>query len=90
MEEKNYIEYPEVFVVPDNEKKVCKLVESLYGLKQTAKQWHAKFHQTMLTNGCKTNEHDKCIYTPNQEVFVCLYMDDMMIMSNDVTNVKST
>lgn len=93
LEEEIYIEQPEGFVVPGKEKKVCKLIKSLYGLKQAPKQWHAKFDQTMLSNGFKINECDKCVYikdTPNQEVILCLYVDDMLIMSKDIANIKAT
>ena len=48
LEEEIYMEQDQGFVVPDKEEKVCRLVQSLYGLKQTPKQWHAKFDQTML------------------------------------------
>ena len=93
LEEEIYIEQPEGFVVPGKEKKVCKLIKSLYGLKQAPKQWHAKFDQTMLSNGFKINECDKCVYikdTPNQEVILCLYVDDTLIMSKDIANIKAT
>ena len=71
---------------------MCKLIKSLYGLKQAPKQWHAKCDQTMLSKGFKINECDKCVYikdTPNQEV-LCQYVDDMLIMSNDIANIKAT
>ena len=61
LEEDIYMEQPEGFIVPGKEKKVCRLVKSLYGLKQAPKQWHAKFDQTMLANGFKINECDKCV-----------------------------
>ena len=61
LEEEIYIEQPGGFVVPGKEKKVCKLIKSLNGLKQAPKQWHAKFDQTMLSNGFKINECDKCV-----------------------------
>ena len=38
LDEEIYIEQPEGFFSPGQEKKVCKLVKSLYGLKQTPKQ----------------------------------------------------
>ena len=47
----------------------------------------------MLSNGFKINECDKCVYikdTPNHEVIVCLYVDDMLIMSKDIVDIKST
>ena len=72
---------------------MCKLIKSHYGLKQAPKQWQAKFDQTMLSNGFKINEYDKCVYindTPNQEVILCLYVDDMLIMSKDIANIKAT
>lgn len=64
---------------------MCKLVKSLYRFKHASKQWHQKFEKTMLSNGFKINECDKCVYikyTPNAYVIVCLYMDDMLIMGN--------
>ncbi|PHT79676.1 Isochorismate synthase, chloroplastic [Capsicum annuum] len=93
LEEEIYMEQPEGFVVPEKENKVCKLVKSLYGLKQAPKQWHAKFDQTMLTNGFKINECDKCVYikdTPNHQVIVCLYVDDMLIISRDICDINAT
>ena len=70
------MEQPEGFVVQGQENKVCKLVKSLYGLKQSPKQWHEKFDHTMLSHGFKINECDKCVYIKtyaNSCVFVCLY-----------------
>ena len=93
LEEEIYMEQPEGFVVPGNGNKVCRLVKSLYGLKQAPKQWHAKFDHTMLSNGFQINECDKCVYiknTPNKVVIVCLYVDDMLIMSNDIANINAT
>ena len=61
LHEEIYMEQQEGFVVQSQENKVCKLVKSLYGLKQTPKQWHEKFDHTMLSLGFKFNECDKCV-----------------------------
>ena len=62
LDEKIYIEQPKGFVVPGQEKKVCKHLKSLYGLKQAPKQWHEKFDEAMISDGFKINECDKCVY----------------------------
>jgi len=38
LDEEIYMEQPKGFVMPGQEKKVCKLQKSLYGLKQAPKQ----------------------------------------------------
>ena len=47
----------------------------------------------MLANGFKINECDKCVYikdTPNHQVIVCLYVDDMLIISRDISDINAT
>ena len=93
LEEEIYMEQPEGFIIPSKKKKVCRLVKSLYGLKKAPQQWHAKFDQTMLANGFKINECDKCVYIKNvmnHEVIVCLYVDDMLIMIKEIDNINAT
>ncbi|KAL0431577.1 UNVERIFIED_CONTAM: Retrovirus-related Pol polyprotein from transposon TNT 1-94 [Sesamum radiatum] len=93
LDEEIYMEQPEGFVVPGQEKKVCRLVKSLYGLKQAPKQWHEKFDRTMLSNGFKINECDKCVYVKsshNSFIIVCLYVDDMLIMGSNRDVILTT
>ena len=65
LDEEIYIEQPKGSPTPRQEKKVCKLVKSLYGLKQALKQWNEKFDNVMMSHGFKINECDKyvCMYT---------------------------
>lgn len=42
LSEELYMELPEGYPKPDN--KVCKMVKSLYGLKQSPRQWNKKFN----------------------------------------------
>ena len=48
LEEKINMNQPEGCVVDGQENKVCKILKSLYGLKQESKQWHEKFNETLL------------------------------------------
>ena len=60
---KIYMEQPEGFVVKGQEHKMCKLIKSLYGLKQALKQWHKKFDNVMIKDEFTINECDRCVYT---------------------------
>ena len=62
LDEDIYMEQPEDFSSLGQEKKVCKLVKSLYGLKQALKQWHEKFDNVIMVHGFKINECEKCVY----------------------------
>ncbi|GJR00963.1 zinc finger, CCHC-type containing protein [Tanacetum coccineum] len=80
--------------MPAKENKVCKLIKSLYGLKQTLKQWHQKFDEVVLSNGYLLNQADKCVYSKFDEtgkrVIICLYVDDMLIFGTDQVQVDLT
>ena len=87
LDEENYMEQPEGFSAPRQEKKVYKLVKSFYLLKQAPKQWHDKFDNVKMSHDFKINECDKYVYVKDIEhryVIVCLYIDYMLIIdSND-------
>ena len=93
LSEEVYMEQPEGFVAPGNEHKACRLVKSLYGLKQAPKEWHAKFDTTILKFSFRYNSADRCLYsktTSAYKVLVCLYVDDMLIVSTDMVGVTET
>ncbi|KAH9767601.1 hypothetical protein KPL71_011332 [Citrus sinensis] len=93
LDEEIYMEQPEGFVLPGNEKNVCKLVKSLYGLKESPKQWHEKFYSVILSHGFKHNNADKCIYfkfTNDFDVIICLYVDDLLIFGTNMQGVDDT
>jgi hypothetical protein len=62
LDEEIYMDQPDGFVVKGEEQKVCKLLKSLYGLKQAHKQWHEKFDTTLTGAGFAINEGDRCVY----------------------------
>ena len=93
LDEEVYMEQPEGFVLLGNENKVCKLIKSVYGLKQAPKQWHEKFDSVILEFGFEHNSADKCIYskfTENYGVIICLYINDMLIIGTNMLGVNDT
>ncbi|GKC10875.1 zinc finger, CCHC-type containing protein [Tanacetum coccineum] len=94
LEEEVYMKQPKGFVTLGNEHKVCKLVKSLYRLKQAPKQWHQKFDEVVLSSGLLLNQSDKCVYSKFDDsgkgVIICLYVDDMLIFGIDQNQVDKT
>ena len=62
LDEEIYMDQPDGFVVKGQESKVCRLLKSLYGPKQTPNQWHEKFDRTLTSAGFVINEADRCVY----------------------------
>ena len=56
-----YMEQLEGFVMHGNEMKLCKLVKSLYSLKQAPNQLHEKFESVLVSSGFRYNNTDNCI-----------------------------
>ncbi|GJX28379.1 retrovirus-related pol polyprotein from transposon TNT 1-94 [Tanacetum coccineum] len=42
--------------------KVCLLTKSLYGLKQSRRQWYKRFDVYMVSNGFSRSNYDSCVY----------------------------
>nr|GEU53609.1 putative reverse transcriptase domain-containing protein [Tanacetum cinerariifolium] len=94
LDEEVYINQPQCSIMPGNENRVCKLIKSLYGLKQSPNQWHQKFDELDLSNGYLLNQAKKCVYSKfdksGKGVIICLYVDDMLIFSSDQDQVNPT
>nr|GEV66900.1 zinc finger, CCHC-type [Tanacetum cinerariifolium] len=94
LDEEVYMNQPQGFIMLDNKNKVCKLIKSLYGLKQTPKQWHQKFDEVVLSSGYLLTQADKCMYSifdkSGKRVIICLYVDDMLIFDTDQVQVDMT
>jgi len=70
---------------------VCKLVKSLYGLKQESKQWHQKFNKIIAQFGFTIHEHEKCIYSrklDNDYTIFCLYVDNILIFGTSLDAIQ--
>ncbi|GJV27233.1 zinc finger, CCHC-type containing protein [Tanacetum coccineum] len=94
LEEEVFMNQPLGFILPGKENKVCKLVKSFYGLKQTPKQCHQNFDEMVLSNGYLFNQTDKCVYSnfdaSGKGVIICLYVNNMLIFGTDQVQVDLT
>lgn len=62
LNEKIYMSQPEGFVDPDNPDWVCEILRSLYGLKQSPRQWNKKLHTFLKSVDLKQSTHGPSIY----------------------------
>ncbi|GJY89095.1 retrovirus-related pol polyprotein from transposon TNT 1-94, partial [Tanacetum coccineum] len=74
--------------------KVCLLKKSLYGLKQSPRQWYRRFDEYMLSNGFKRSSYESYIYyrsyAPGEYIYLLLYVDDMLIACKSKAEIGST
>ncbi|GJZ97506.1 retrotransposon protein, putative, ty1-copia subclass [Tanacetum coccineum] len=74
--------------------KVCLLKKSLYGLKQSPRQWYKRFDVYMVSNGFSHNSYDSCVYfkefAPGMYIYLMLYVDDMLIAYKSKSEIKYT
>ena len=86
LDEDVYMEQPIGFEEVGKEDLVCKLNNSIYGLKQALRQWYQKFDRIITQNGFKKNTVDRCIclrVSGSSYIFLVLYFDDILLASND-------
>jgi hypothetical protein len=53
---------PEGFVVEGKENHVCLLKKSLYGLKQSLRQWYHRFDSYVSSHGFERSPYDACAF----------------------------
>lgn len=62
LDETIYMDQPEGFIDKKYPEKVCLLKRSLYGLKQSPRQWNRRFDDFVKTQGYVRSEYDMCVY----------------------------
>lgn len=89
LKEDIYMEQPSGF--QDGTNRVCKLKKSLYGLKQSSRVWSEKLNSVLVAFGLKRSNTDQCLYflmDDKKMIFVAVYVDDVLIFSNNETMTK--
>ena len=80
LEEEVYLQQPEGFEIGDRD---CylRLKKSLYGLKQSGRNWFNMLKDHMIKLGFKQSLNDPCFFSRNKEDFVCAWVDDLVYFS---------
>ena len=65
---------------------------SIYGLKQASRSWNIQFDETIKEFGFSQNLDEPCVYKKTNGsvvVFLVLYVDDILLIGNDVSELQS-
>ena len=77
-----YMDQPKGFekVGESGEKLVWKLRKSLYGLKQSGRNWNSLLHKLFEENQFQQSDSDPCLYNKvDPNVFVLVWVDDILV-----------
>lgn len=80
LEEDVHMTQPEGY--DDKSGRVCKLLRSLYGLKQSSRNWYSRFSSFLEHEGFERTPEDECVFVRNQDrnkLIICLYVDDGLV-----------
>ena len=89
-----YVEQPEGFVTvgENGEKLVLKLKKSLYGLKQSGRNWNNMLHKYLTDEHFEQSLADHCVYTrfnADCKVIILVWVDDIIVAASDEFVLKS-
>ena len=93
LDEEVYMDQPDGFEAAGFERRVCRLKRSIYGLKQSSRQWYLRFHDSITSFGFEMIEEDHCVYVKRSKknvLILSLYVDDILLAGNDMSSIVAT
>ena len=76
-----YMRQPDGFVVKGQEKRVCKLKKSIYGLRQSPRCWNFTLDHSLNKMGFKQTNSDPCLYVNSEgELFlIAVFVNNILL-----------
>jgi hypothetical protein len=84
LQEEIYMRQPEGF--DDGSGRVCRLYKTLYGLKQSGREWNRKLNTILTEFGFERSRADYCVYTRHQNggtAIITVWVDDLLVLMKD-------
>lgn len=69
---------------------VCKLLKSLYGLKQASKKWYENLSGFLIVQGYKQSSSDHSLLTLHTEsslTALLVYVNDVILVGNSMSEI---
>jgi len=87
LEERIYMEIPEGVAILVNEERngfprplACRLIKSIYGLKQSPRAWYDRIHTFFLSNNFTRSNSDHTLFINyDKQIILLPYVDDLVI-----------
>ena len=82
LKEEVYMRQPEGF--EDGTQCVCQLIKTLYGLKQSGREWNIKLNRRLVKEGFRHLWSDPCAYirrTPEGIEIITIWVDDLLLFT---------
>ncbi|KAM6555213.1 hypothetical protein CsatB_002232 [Cannabis sativa] len=91
LNEEVYMQLPPGLTLPNSlsaeSNLVCKLHKSIYGLKQSSREWYKKLSEALIQEGFNQSQADYTLFTRgNEDNFIALlvYMDDIVLTGHNL------
>src|SRR5437016_5876161 len=70
-------------------KKYCILQRTLYGLKQSPREWYAELARALEDMGFIQNPYDNSLFTHREmKIAVIIYVDDLLLIGSDIEKIR--
>ncbi|KAL0293558.1 UNVERIFIED_CONTAM: Retrovirus-related Pol polyprotein from transposon RE1 [Sesamum radiatum] len=82
------MDQPKGLTAVGEEQKICHLQRSIYSLKQASRSWNTRFDEVIQGYDFIKIDYDPCIYkkiSGSSVAYLVLYVDDILLIGNDVT-----
>lgn len=92
LDEEVYMRLPPGFYDAEKSQgRVCRLVKSLYGLKQASRQWFAQFDLALTEFAFRKSQNDHSLFILNkgtEYIVLLVYVDDVIITGTSTTIIQ--
>jgi len=88
-----YMEIPPGYNPPNSEGKVCRLLKSLYGLKQAGRQWYKKLSETFFSIDFTRSQVDHAVFYKRDYTgitIICCSTDDLTMATSSPDRMIET
>jgi hypothetical protein len=89
LKEEIYMAQPDGY--EDGSNKSCRLIKTLYGLKQSGREWNSELNVQLSKRGYKRAQTDPCVYIQrkaNGLILITVWVDDMLLFATSIQTMQ--